>query len=234
MFHIAISKYDFNANGLADVRLRLGNIPAEYTVTTKCDGCVPEFATVNFTSCGKLHTDRFSQSGQSWSFDCYANHNCEVDLNATIGRYGCALTTLATLINYYANTYPELNISTTNPGALNDYLRGLTIPQGYNKRNEINFGVVRQYSNGTIKYVGRYDVGNYTQAYLLGQANLELLSGRPVIFRIFRKDNRYHFIVAVGKCGDSYIIADPAGGIERLYNPGETDYIFSGIRIFRP
>ncbi|MGC8729310.1 MAG: C39 family peptidase, partial [Elusimicrobiales bacterium] len=222
--------------GVSSNRIKIGDKPLDYYLTARCMDCVSEQNSVRFSCCGKLKNDHFSQSGQSWSPICYANNNCQINPNATIGWRGCALTALATLINYYSdNVYPT--IPRTDPGSLNNYLRGLPIPQGYNERNDVNFDSIEQYSDGAMRYINNESDnirGNITQQVLLKRANSELLAGRPVIFRIFRGDNRYHFVVVIGKCGNNYIIADPAGGIERLYNPNETGYVLSGIRIFRP
>ena len=90
-----------NENGLADVQLRLGDIPAEYGVTATCLSCVPESSSVTFTCCGKLPNDNFSQSYVSaWSYNCYARHDCNIEPKTTIGYLGCAPTALGTLINY--------------------------------------------------------------------------------------------------------------------------------------
>jgi len=232
---LTISSTTTDQNGQAITQLKLGNIPAEYGVVAICSDCVPEFSSVTFSCCGKLANDHFSQSGVvAWSYDCYANNDCQITPNATIGWRGCALTSLATLINYYAKTYPELNISTTNPGELNEYLRK---NDGYNENNDVDFNTVNNYSNGKMKYIGKEsgDINsNLTKEILLNRADREILSGRPVIFKIFRGLNQYHFVTVIGKCGDNYIIADPAGGIERIYNPNENGYLFTGIRIFRP
>ena len=39
--------------------------------------------------------------------------------------------------------------------------------------------------------------------------------------------------MAIGKCGNDYVITDPAGGMEGLYNPNDPDLRFRGIRMFR-
>jgi len=219
-----------NQQGLADVKLKLGNIPTEYGVRAECPDCVPELSSVTFTCCGKLLTDHFSQSGiPEWSYNCYANNNCRVTPNATIGYRGCALTALATLINYYARTDPELNISTTNPGQFNEYLRRLPIPQGYDRRNNVNFDAIERYSNRQIFYLGRYDVGRYhSEEVLINMADGLIKAGISLIFCV-----RDHFLLVIGKCGSNFIVSDPAGGMERLYNPDDlSEREFEGLRVF--
>jgi len=233
-----------NQNGQAMTQLRLGNIPAEYGVTAFCPSCVPEFSSVTFTCCGKLPNDHFSQSGvPQWSTSCYASYSGNCPSNKTsIGWRGCALTSLATLINYYANTYPELHISTTNPGSLNDYLRNLPIPLGYNARNDVNFSAIERYSNGRVNFIDDESVNIWeagiTRQILIDRTNYEILAGRPVILRIrrLRENGTYgpHFIMAIGRCGSSYVVVDPMGGVERLYNPTDPNALLQGIRVFRP
>jgi hypothetical protein len=232
-----------NPNGEAITQLKLGNIPAEYGVTATCSDCVPEFSSVTFICCGKLPNDHFSQSHvPAWSYNCYANNNCQINPNATIGWRGCALTSLATLINYYANTYPELHIPTTNPGSLNDYLRNLPIPLGYNARNDVNFSAIERYSNGRVNFIDDESVNIWdagiTRQILIDRTNYEILAGRPVILRIrrLRENGTYgpHFIMAIGRCGSSYVVVDPMGGVERLYNPTDPNALLQGIRVFRP
>ncbi|MBI5745000.1 MAG: hypothetical protein HY952_10690 [Elusimicrobia bacterium] len=216
-----------NAQGLVEVRLKLGNIPAEYNVTATCPSCVPEAGSAAFTCCGKLKNDHFSQSAQAWSPNCYANNNCRVSPDATIGWRGCALTSLATLINYY-NASVYSGIPRTNPGDLNAYLRGLPGSHGYTQENDVNFAIIGRYSGGRVSFVDRYDVGRYTEESLLDIADGLIRSGIPLIFRV-----EGHFVLVIGKCGDNFVIADPAGGRERLYNPDNpTDREFEGLRVF--
>jgi hypothetical protein len=220
-----------NAQGLADVLLRLGNIPAEYGVTAACPSCEASAGTVTFTCCGKLPNDHFSQSGvPAWSPNCYANNNCQLNPNATIGWRGCALTSLATLINYYnSNVYS--GIPRTNPGDLNTYLRGLPVFQGYNERNDVNFDAIYRYSSGRASFVDNYDVGRYYSAEsLLDMADGVIRSGIPMMFRV----GGPHFILVIGKCGSSFVVADPAGGREYLYDPANPPQgrPFRGLRVF--
>ncbi|MEW5905787.1 MAG: hypothetical protein AB1734_03295 [Elusimicrobiota bacterium] len=217
-----------SADGLADVQLRLGNIPAEYDVRAECASCDPEAGSVTFTCCGKLPNDRFSQSGQAWSPTCYANNDCRIDPDATIGWRGCALTSLATLINYYSDSVHPV-MPRTDPGDLNTYLRGLPVPDGYDSNNDVNFRAIESYSVGRVSFVGSYDVGKYYSAEsLLDLSDGLIRSGMPLIFRV-----EGHFVLVIGKCGDNFIVADPAGGQERLYDPANPQgRPFRGLRIF--
>ena len=218
-----------NSNGFAETQLKLGDIPAEYGVMATCKSCIPEQSTVTFNCCGKLPNDHFSQKGvTAWSFDCYARHDCSIEPKTTIGYLGCGSTSLGTLINYYSDNV-HTTIPRTNPGQLNTYLRELPNYQGYNVDNDVDFNAIESYSNGLAFYIGRYDVGKYhSEETLLTMANDMILMGEPIMLRIGG-----HFVLAIGKCGDSYIVADPIGGVERLYNPDDlNDREFSGIRLF--
>ena len=79
-----------NPNGQAITRLRLGNIPAEYGVTATCSDCVPEFSSVTFTCCGKLHTDEFRQGDNRWGDIQLGNHPPHYFLSLTeSGDFWC-------------------------------------------------------------------------------------------------------------------------------------------------
>ncbi len=230
-----------DANGLADVTLKLGNIPAEYGITATCPACEASASTVTFTCCGKLKNDHFSQSHEpNWSYAPYARHT-STETYGTIGYLGCGVTALATLSNYYAANI-STSIPTTNPGILNTYLREMPGVTGYNASNDVQFSAIGIFSSSTVRYIRDESASVWeegiTRQILIDRTNREILAGRPVIFQIrrLRSDGTFgpHFIVAVGKCGNNYIISDPIGGEERLYNPTEPNTRLIGIRVFRP
>ncbi|MEW5950745.1 MAG: hypothetical protein AB1637_02515 [Elusimicrobiota bacterium] len=214
-----------DANGLADVRLRLGNIPAEYTVTAKCDGCVPEFATVNFTSCGKLHTDEFKQNDDRWGDDILGSNPPAYKIRQT----GCALTSVANLINFYAAI--NTSIARTDPGILNEEMikKG-----GYNNNDDVLWDRVPDFLYG-VKFAGIIAVNNiHSLSSVINVIDEYLLRGLPVIFHVLKANNRDHFMLAIGKCKDRYVIIDPAIGIIDDYNPFATQLILQGVRLYEP
>ncbi len=217
-----------DAAGLVDVNLRLGNIPAEYDVKAECQSCVPESNEVTFTCCGKVANDHFSQSRvPAWSTHTYARH-AQSEQYGTIGYLGCGLASLATLINYYsASIYP--GIPRTNPLDLNTYLLELPGDRGYTANNDVNFTAIGRYTSGRVSFVDRYDVGpSNSEEALLDTADGLIRSGIPLIFRVSG-----HFLLVTGKCGDKFIVSDPAGGLERLYDPdSQTEREFEGLRVF--
>ena len=228
-FFLSKSSEATNPQGRAEVLLKLGDIPAEYGVTATCDSCEPSSNTVTFTCCGKLPNDHFSQSGvPAWSTHTYARHT-PAEQHGTIGYLGCGLTSLATLINYYnANIYS--GIPRTNPKDLNTYLLGLPDSRGYSVDSDVNFYAIGRYTSDRVSFVDRYDIGEYDRAGLLETADGLIRSGIPVIFRV-----RDHFLLVIGKCGENFIVADPAGGREELYNPDKLlpqQRAFRGLRIF--
>jgi hypothetical protein len=242
-FSLSKSSEATNPQGLADVLLKLGNIPAEYGVTATCPSCEASSDTVTFTCCGKLPNDHFSQTytpTSPWNVDCYARHNCQVEDRTTIGYLGCATTALATVVNYYA-THISTSIPTRNPGQLNTYLREMPGVTGYDANNNVQPSAITSISSGSINYI-RNESGNISRnrtiQVLLNRMDSEVLDSRPVMLQINRlhPDGTYtpHYIVAVGKCGDRYIIADPIGGVERLYSPTDPAASLLGIRVFRP
>jgi len=212
-----------------------GNGISLYYLTAKCGDCVSEQNSVRFVCCGKLANDHFSQSKvDQWSYDCYANYTGDCPGNKTsIGFRGCALTSLATLINYYAKQYPELNITPTEPGKLNKWLRD---NEGYDNGN-IDFAIIIIYTKGKIEYISNEscDRGNKrckTRKDIISKINSEIENRRIVILKLIHGNNLTHFLLVVGKCGNNYVVSDPAGGREYLYNPNDSSYRLEGVRIF--
>ncbi|MGC8729108.1 MAG: C39 family peptidase [Elusimicrobiales bacterium] len=205
-------------------------------LTAKCVDCVVEQNSVRFTCCGKLANDHFSQSEvDQWSYDCYANYEGDCPGNKTsIGFRGCALTSLATLINYYAKEYPELNITPTEPGKLNKWLRD---NEGYDENNNVRFWLFYNYTRGILDYINDDscnlgDEGCETKRKIIDKMNLELMNKRPLILKI-EYSGFSHYVITTGKCENKYVISDPAGGKEYLYDPYDKKYKLKGVRIFR-
>ncbi|MEW5950741.1 MAG: C39 family peptidase [Elusimicrobiota bacterium] len=235
-----ISKYPFNstgqmltktgettdANGLADVRLRLGNIPAEYTVTANCDECVPEFATVNFTCCGKLHTDEFKQNDDRWGDNILGGKPPAYKIRQT----GCALTSVANLINFYAAI--STSIARTDPGILNEEMikKG-----GYNNNDDVLWDRVLRFTNNLVvnTEILDADYGDTIEDMLL-KINEDLLDSLPVIVKVekplFNRKRKMHFMLLVGICGEKYIVVDPNRNGFFKYNPYDINLLLQGVR----
>lgn len=213
-------------NGRADVLLKLGNIPAEYGVTATCNTCEPSASSATFTCCGKLPNDEFRQGDMRWStrtLGSYPPAN-------TIGRVGCALTSVANMLNFY-NTV-STSIARTSPDLLNT---AMIQQNGYNANDDIRWDQVGRFAAGNLIQIDSPDVDqHHSQADIIRLLDADLALGRPVILRGEHPpagSGRLHFMLAIGKCRGSYIVADPNSvtGI-RLYEPNETLLPLRGVR----
>jgi len=256
VFSLSKSSETTNNQGIADVQLKLGNIPAEYGVRAECPSCVPEFSSVTFTCCGKLKTDEFKQFDDRWKSEHYDNicsteppktgryrpvYSCDDPIfdkpeyrnkkyQFTIWGKGCALSALATLINYYKDKY-NLPISSTTPKDLNNWLSENYSPKKeacFDKNGNLNFYCINSYTNGKVEFLGFMDIIDYNREQLINQTNNDINAGLPVILKI---SNPIHYILVIGKCGVGFIVSDPEGKIS-IYDPRGNRSII-GIRRFK-
>ncbi|HBB67656.1 MAG TPA: hypothetical protein DEQ38_03420 [Elusimicrobia bacterium] len=240
-----------DANGLAGVQLKLGNLPAEYKVTATCPSCEVTASSVTFTCCGKLPNDDFKQSSSTWASQHYDNicttvpansnsyrpvYSCEAAIfnnpqyqkyKFTIRAKGCGLSALATLINYYRDAY-NLPISSATPLSLNKYLGDNA---GYVGKGSVKFDSVSDFSGQNIGYLGYKTDGEYgvTRATLIKDIDQDILASRPVIIRVSG-----HFMLVTGKCGSRYVVSDSGASVSGniLYDPNGTKPLL-GIRQFQ-
>lgn len=217
-------------NGLADVLLKLGNIPAEYGVAVTCPSCEAGASSHTFTCCGKLPNDDFKQYDVRWATHPYNTQTATY--HKTLRRAGCAVSSLATLINYYSIAFPGLGVSTTTPKQLNDVLEGQTNPKGFDSNHDIKFDMVESssVSNGKITYSQRtdyeYPLSPVSVKKMRKVIDAEINKGSPVIIVVRRSDSSEteewtHFMLVVGKCGSKYIVSDPASFSETSIDPTE-------------
>ena len=223
-YDLTILSTNTNSHGFAETQLKLGNIPAEYGVTATCASCEASSATVTFTCCGKLPNDDFKQYDVRWATHPYNTQT--PTYTKTLQRAGCAVSVLSTLINHYAETFPELNIPTTTPKALNDVAENQLVPKGFDKRHDLNFLVIEStnVSNAKINFVNDspYTVSEYTIAGLRNLIDSDLKNKLPVIAAVKRTKNDKvwkHFVVIIGKCGNKYIVSDPGNLIGTFFIP---------------
>jgi len=225
-FSLSKSSETTNNQGIADVQLKLGNIPAEYGVTATCPVCVPEFSSVTFTCCGKLKTDEFRQGDNRWGNIQLGTHPPHYLIRQT----GCALTSVANLINFYANINP--NIARTDPAILNQQMTNLNI---YNNNDDVLWYRVPVITNRNIRYIGGISVDpEHTRDSLLEQIDRDLLRGLPVIIHSVRANGRDHFMLAIGRCERRYIVVDPATGVVDNYDPNNPQLILQGVHRYEP
>lgn len=216
-----------NQQGLADVQLKLGDIPAEYGVTVICPQCVPESSSVTFTCCGRLRTTTYIQGDPQWGNVVLGSHPPDYLIRQT----GCALTSVANLINFYAET--DTSIVRTNPLILNQLFISSNV---YDAADDIQWGRIPSVI-GNIRLVGVMNVGaKYSRTDLVNVINEYLFERLPVILYTRRSTGRDHFMLAVGRCGDRYIVVDPsppAGeNAVRRYDPYDNDLLLMGVRLY--
>ncbi len=204
-----------------------GNGISLYYLTAKCGDCVSEQNSVRFVCCGKLKTDEFRQGDKRWGNNILGSHPPHYHISQT----GCALTSVANLINFYANI--STSIVRTDPGILNQEMIESGI--GYNDNDDILWEEVPFLANDTIIPLESPDVmwGDSIEEvfYLL---NNDIERGLPVVIRSERPPignrRRDHFMLVIGKCDNKYIVVDPAiGGVIR-YDPYNPNLLLQGVR----
>lgn len=148
-----------------------------------------------------LDVPYFSQQDSRWKDELHLRSTW-----TTIGRVGCALTSMAMTVNYYADYHPEENmrekITKRDPLQLNTLLEANTWFAV--QRNDIDFRQVRNVSNNAILM----ERVRHRDDPLLNES---LNQKYPCILKL---DNpvtgREHFVVAIGSCvGVGYKIKDP-------------------------
>ena len=136
---------------------------------------------------------------------------------------------MATLINHYNDAY-NLPVSSTTPKDLNTFFKGKA--GCYTDTGGLYFGCVEEYSE-SIKYQTEYFniTKKITRNDLIIRATQDILDGYPVILFI---SNSSHFILAIGKCGDKFIVSDPGtSNLKKvLYDPRGSRAL-KGIRRFK-
>ncbi len=131
--------------------------------------------------------------------------------NLPIKDWGCLLTSTAMLLNYYG--YP------VDPLTLNDWM---IENGGFFNGGNMDVAIVSKYTQGAIYKVSA-DLN-------FAQMDEGLANGRPTILKVHTNKIGMHFVVVVGKNGDTYDIIDPLGGKKTtLKNEG---YIVDNIDHF--
>jgi len=209
-------------SGASTNRIKIGDNPLEYYLTAKCWDCVSEQNSVRFSCCGKLKTDEFKQYDIRWATHTYDN------TNKTISEKGCALSILATLLNYYILKY-NINVSTVNPLKLNSYS---SEKRYFTNSGIIKWNVVKSITNN-LKLLELIDIDdNNNVDFLINKIDEDLLYRKPVILVIKGFNSPTHFVLAIGRCKENYIISDPGSSERLLYNPRDKHYQLLGIRRF--
>jgi len=191
-----------------------------------------------------LDVPYFSQHDSRWKDEYIVDGNPQ----QTIGKIGCALTSLAMLNNYYHLYHPtetyRTKIPDTDPKKLNDWLK---IHDGYTgpNKDQLKWDKIYEYTNGGILYGGRYKGRNDQKL------NEELENKSPCILRVeylyikdVEEERRTHFVITVGSCTKSYKINDPGyRDVKTLKDeftpkgatkPASYENNYIGMRRFRP
>jgi hypothetical protein len=208
-----------DAAGRAGAIFTFGDVPAEYQVTATCPDCEPARSTITFTCCGRLSTTDYKQLGPlaPWANDTYDT------TTSTIGKLGCALTSLANLNNFYARIDDAISLQT--PRTLNSELTALG-ENGFLSQGRIVWGKngmgIDRVTEGRITRTGFYRLNSpHSLDELISLVQADLLQKRPVIIGISGEDFRSHFMLASGMCGDKILVYDPGSSVSPrvLYDP---------------
>ncbi len=211
------------ADGLAGVQLKLGNIPAEYSVTATCPSCEVSANAVTFTCCGKLITDEFRQDDSRWNTRILGSNPPA----NTIGAVGCALTSAANMLNFYSPN------NRTNPERLN---QNMITRHVYNLNDDVQWWRVPELQDNQIRHVGALGTPTTSLVDIRARINTQLNASLPVIMRGVRPPDsngriRTHFMLIIGKCGENYIVADPSAGV-RQYSVDDPQLTLNEIQIY--
>ncbi|MEW6675777.1 MAG: C39 family peptidase [Nitrospirota bacterium] len=142
----------------------------------------------------------------------------------SICNSGCALASITMVLNYYLDKegLPMVDIL-----ELNNWLNNRK--NGYIGSGKVNWWALDKYLDANIKFVESSDIE------YIAKLNDELTKGYPMILKVFNsKAGRYHFVVTVGKSGETWDIIDPG------YQPQKTTLAerygnrFQGIRVYEP
>lgn len=131
----------------------------------------------------------FSQINGPWVND-RINNNGAAGCKSTIGKIGCALTSLAMLYQHYGVNY--------NPRTLNACLGGAACPLNW------GHGLVSSCSAGRVRFISR-------PGFSYPALEQHLRNG-PVILELRRSDGYMHFVVVLGGRGSdprNYRVNDP-------------------------
>ena len=220
--------------GFAQTYLTLGDKPGDYAVKANSPDAGPE---AEFKACAYLPNEDFKQMDPAWGATNYDNicstmpagvkgrpvYSCDDAIFKDNPKYyfsirakGCALSALATLINYYRDAY-DLPISSVTPRYLNRFLESSRDTGCYSDKGGVNFECVRVYSPN-IRLKKAMMVPGAARTDVISAAKKDLSKKIPVILQI---SNPTHFVLATGECGGSFIVSDPgssdSGDIK--YNP---------------
>ncbi|MCC6170362.1 MAG: SUMF1/EgtB/PvdO family nonheme iron enzyme [Caldilineaceae bacterium] len=160
-------------------------------------------ADVDYTTTVAINIHPLLQKDDQWAGQAYAYNDLKVTPDGTIGNWGCALTSAAMIVNYWAE---QSGVTfRTDPKQLNDWLLA---KGGYDSENGVDWGAIVTYARD----VGKFELSYYDYSYVRNDTKLDeaLYSGNPVIVSV---NGVGHWVVVTGKTTQggepTYTIADP-------------------------
>lgn len=176
-------------------------------------------------ACGSLNVPDYKQfSPAPWATETY-------DGGGTINQFGCGLTSLVNILRSYGFTTvsgQDLNPSTLNTWMINN--------NGYDAGGGVQWWAIDTLTGNRLVYNNQSVLCNQNAPTLYSTTvDKELFEQRPVILRV-RNGTKMcgHFVVATGKCSNTYKINDP--GHSNVHNLSDAPYNsqWAGYRSFQP
>lgn len=220
--------------GRAKTGFRVGNIPLEYEIKADCPSCGTTSSSVTFRICGKLPVTLLHQDGETWSGDLLDHH----PEGLTIGARGCALSAFTMLLNIFRSRY-GLPYPESTPGTLNSFLTGPGV-NGFDRDANLDFRRATAVRSGsTVRLQSRLFVNTAVDRYRTSATEVlqaigdNLSIGNPGLIHVGSGSDAGHYLTAIGRCGDSYLVADPYTGFNiHAVRVDDPDITILGARIF--
>ncbi|MDO8270000.1 MAG: C39 family peptidase [Candidatus Levybacteria bacterium] len=157
-----------------------------------------------------LDVPLLKQTDPLWADDIYDSAGLWTTESPTIGRWGCAITSAAMVLNYHKiNKLPDGTL--LNPGTLNSYLK--STPDGYVRNGLTNWQAITVMATNAKPQNPYFNFNSLEFAW--GNDNLSDLQGDidnniPNILEVDMPNGGSHFVVARGVDDEEVIINDPA------------------------
>lgn len=225
-----------NALGLAKTGFEVGNIPLEYLVQVACPSCVENFNSVSFQVCGKLNGKLYFQNFDDPDSEPYIGDFIAGSEADPIQSLGCALTSYTMLLNIFRDRY-GLSYPAATPGTLN---KALDWDIDFEPTARLNMHeATPHFTGGQVIYTGSPKVGRFKSvSAVMSEVADSLAQGNPAIIRMGSPSGREgHSVVAIGKCGNDFIVLDPfvnpnTGANFTRINPASPPFPITGARLF--
>jgi len=186
-----------------------------------------------------LHVPLLKQTDVRWANTEYDHAKSQqLACGKTIGECGCAVTSLAMMLNYHGITKdPEGNA--TSPATLNNYFNKNTqcvssgcISQGYSF-GDVVWSAADRYSAEVNRVFGTQKIVSLNSAqdtqWSPEEVTDDIKNNNPVILKV--KQNE-HWAIATGTDQDTFVINDPLLNIDRLNTPPYTNVSYA-VRRFK-